>query len=197
MGRPIRHAGALGENRVEPMIFTKSAIAGAFLIDMECSRMSEVSSRAATVPDEFAAQGLARRLGQCSLSYQRPRGHFAGTALSGGASRRAQAGALHGRCRSSTSSWISAALPPLPALARDRAFGTQSARAVRSAGIRPRILDLERCRRRCYYMISVPHAPEHARGVRWSDPAFGIEWPSDPSVISERDAAYPLLDIRG
>jgi dTDP-4-dehydrorhamnose 3,5-epimerase len=45
-----------------------------------------------------------------------------------------------------------------------------------------------------YYMISVSHAPEHARGFRWSDPAFGIQWPFPPSVISARDAAYPLLD---
>ena len=30
-----------------------------------------------------------------------------------------------------------------------------------------------------------------ARGVRWDDAAFGIEWPEKPVVISERDAAYP------
>ena len=30
-------------------------------------------------------------------------------------------------------------------------------------------------------MISVPHAPEHARGFRWNDPAFAIEWPSEPA----------------
>jgi dTDP-4-dehydrorhamnose 3,5-epimerase len=45
-----------------------------------------------------------------------------------------------------------------------------------------------------YYMISVPHAPEHGQGFRWNDPAFAIEWPLPPSVISARDAAYPLLD---
>ena len=44
-----------------------------------------------------------------------------------------------------------------------------------------------------YYMISVPHSPSHAQGFRWSDPAFGIQWPLSPSVISPRDAAYPLL----
>lgn len=32
-------------------------------------------------------------------------------------------------------------------------------------------------------------------GVRWNDPAFGIEWPiATPTVISERDAAYPDFD---
>ena len=28
------------------------------------------------------------------------------------------------------------------------------------------------------YLISAPYAPEAARGVRWDDPAFGIEWPA-------------------
>jgi dTDP-4-dehydrorhamnose 3,5-epimerase len=46
-----------------------------------------------------------------------------------------------------------------------------------------------------YYMISVAYAPKFSRGVRWNDPAFAIEWPLPPAVISERDAAYPLLDV--
>ncbi len=28
------------------------------------------------------------------------------------------------------------------------------------------------------------------RGVRWNDPAFGIAWPFEPSVISERDSGF-------
>jgi dTDP-4-dehydrorhamnose 3,5-epimerase len=33
---------------------------------------------------------------------------------------------------------------------------------------------------------------EAARGVRWNDPVFRIEWPSaDPRIISERDQAWP------
>jgi len=45
-----------------------------------------------------------------------------------------------------------------------------------------------------YYMISVAHAPQFARGVRWNDPEFDIEWPLRPAVISARDASYPLFD---
>lgn len=30
-----------------------------------------------------------------------------------------------------------------------------------------------------------------ARGVRYNDPAFGIEWPREVSVIIDRDAKYP------
>jgi len=35
------------------------------------------------------------------------------------------------------------------------------------------------------------YAPETALGVRYNDPAFGIKWPIDVSVISDRDATYP------
>ena len=41
------------------------------------------------------------------------------------------------------------------------------------------------------YQISHEHAPDSARGVRWDDPAFGIAWPRQPSVISRRDRDYP------
>jgi len=42
-----------------------------------------------------------------------------------------------------------------------------------------------------HYQMTYHYVPEAARGVRWDDPAFGIEWPAAPSTLSERDAAYP------
>lgn len=42
-----------------------------------------------------------------------------------------------------------------------------------------------------YYMMSAPYEPRHARGVRWDDPAFGIDWPATPDVLSEKDRSYP------
>jgi dTDP-4-dehydrorhamnose 3,5-epimerase len=35
------------------------------------------------------------------------------------------------------------------------------------------------------------YAPETAQGVRFNDPIFGIKWPIDVAIISDRDAAYP------
>ena len=46
-----------------------------------------------------------------------------------------------------------------------------------------------------FYQISEFYDPAHASGVRWNDPAFGIEWPFEPTVMAERDRAYP--DFRG
>ena len=42
-----------------------------------------------------------------------------------------------------------------------------------------------------FYIMSHRYVPQAAAGVRWNDPAFGIRWPSDRPVISERDASYP------
>jgi dTDP-4-dehydrorhamnose 3,5-epimerase len=41
------------------------------------------------------------------------------------------------------------------------------------------------------YLMSSRHVTEAARGVRWDDPTFRIEWPARPQVISERDRLYP------
>lgn len=40
------------------------------------------------------------------------------------------------------------------------------------------------------YQIDSIYEPGHGVGVRWDDPAFGIEWPEQPVVIGERDAGY-------
>lgn len=42
-----------------------------------------------------------------------------------------------------------------------------------------------------FYQMSEFYHPESARGVRWDDPAFKIEWPAPVEVISERDRTYP------
>lgn len=42
------------------------------------------------------------------------------------------------------------------------------------------------------YEMTVPYAPQAARGARWNDPAFGIDWPqAEPRILSVRDASYP------
>ncbi|NJL27085.1 MAG: dTDP-4-dehydrorhamnose 3,5-epimerase [Thermoanaerobaculia bacterium] len=45
-----------------------------------------------------------------------------------------------------------------------------------------------------FYQMSEFYYPEHARGVRWDDPAFEIEWPLAISMISERDLAFPPFE---
>jgi dTDP-4-dehydrorhamnose 3,5-epimerase len=42
-----------------------------------------------------------------------------------------------------------------------------------------------------FYQMSEFYAPDSAKEFRWNDPAFGIRWPRDVAVISERDRNYP------
>ena len=42
------------------------------------------------------------------------------------------------------------------------------------------------------YQMSEFYHPECARGVRWNDPAFGIQWPApDRTILSEKDRDWP------
>src|SRR5579864_7054776 len=42
-----------------------------------------------------------------------------------------------------------------------------------------------------FYQMSEFYSPEHARGVRWNDPAFAISWPVSEPIMIERDRNYP------
>lgn len=46
-----------------------------------------------------------------------------------------------------------------------------------------------------YYMMSARYAPQSERGVRWNDPAFGIDWPLDPPILSEKDRGYDDFEL--
>ena len=40
------------------------------------------------------------------------------------------------------------------------------------------------------YLMSKPYHPEAASGFSWHDPAFGIEWPLENPILSEKDKSY-------
>jgi dTDP-4-dehydrorhamnose 3,5-epimerase len=47
-----------------------------------------------------------------------------------------------------------------------------------------------------FYQVSTVYRPDAYRGVRWDDPAFGIEWPlADERVILARDSSYPDFEL--
>jgi dTDP-4-dehydrorhamnose 3,5-epimerase len=41
------------------------------------------------------------------------------------------------------------------------------------------------------YLISAFYEPGAATGVRYNDPAFGVDWPLPPSAMSEKDRTWP------
>jgi dTDP-4-dehydrorhamnose 3,5-epimerase len=45
-----------------------------------------------------------------------------------------------------------------------------------------------------YYMASEFYTPAVARGVRFNDPVFNIQWPLPATAMSEQDRNWPLLE---
>ncbi|WP_421656863.1 dTDP-4-dehydrorhamnose 3,5-epimerase [Leptothermofonsia sp. ETS-13] len=42
-----------------------------------------------------------------------------------------------------------------------------------------------------FYQMSDYYTPNSARGFRWNDPSFKIDWPEEVTLISSRDQEYP------
>ena len=42
-----------------------------------------------------------------------------------------------------------------------------------------------------FYFVDAFYAPKAERGVRWNDPHFGVKWPIQPQIISDKDANWP------
>lgn len=47
-----------------------------------------------------------------------------------------------------------------------------------------------------FYQVSQFYTPQAEGGVRWNDPAVGIQWPDvGELLISDKDRAWPMLDV--
>lgn len=44
------------------------------------------------------------------------------------------------------------------------------------------------------YQVTQAYTPGAERGYRWDDPAFNIKWPFHPALISEKDKAHSLFE---
>jgi dTDP-4-dehydrorhamnose 3,5-epimerase len=47
------------------------------------------------------------------------------------------------------------------------------------------------------YQVSERYTPGMERGLRYNDPALGLEWPLSVTTISAKDASWPLLELAG
>lgn len=174
------------------MIFTESPLPGAFLVDLEPLADERGFFARSFSADEFAARGLSVGWRQCSVSFNARKGTLRGLHCQDAPHEE------HKLVRCTAGAIFDVIVDIRPHSLRYRHwFGAElTAQNRRSLFVPPGYAhgfvtlsdDAE-----VYYMISAPHAPEHARGFRWNDPAFGIQWPLAPSVISSRDAGFPLL----
>ena len=45
-----------------------------------------------------------------------------------------------------------------------------------------------------FYQMTDVFTPDLGAGLRWNDPALGIDWPMDTPIMNDRDRDYPDLD---
>jgi dTDP-4-dehydrorhamnose 3,5-epimerase len=175
------------------MIFTQSPLSGAYVVDMQLLPDERGFFARSYCADEFAAYGLGPELRQCSVSYNARTGTLRGMHYQSAPHEE------HKLVRCTAGAIFDVIVDIRPASPTYRRwFGAELTAANRRSlfippgfahGFMSLTDDAE-----VYYMISVAHAPKFSRGLRWNDPAFAIEWPLPPAVMSERDAGYPLLD---
>ena len=173
------------------MIFTETELAGACIVDLDRLEDNRGFFARAWCQREFAERGLETRVAQCNTSLSTLRGtlrgmHFQREPVEETKTIRCIAGALYDviidlRPGSPTfKRWIGIELTAkdrrMMYVPRGFAHGFQTLEDDTEA----------------FYMVSEFHTPEAEGGVRWNDPAFGIEWPvTPPTQMSEKDRGWP------
>jgi dTDP-4-dehydrorhamnose 3,5-epimerase len=174
------------------MIFTPSALSGAYLIDLEPHSDERGFFARAWCAQEFEAHGLNSRLAQVNLSYNKKQGtlrgmHYQVRPYAETKLLRCTRGAIWDvivdlRPGSATfHQWVGA---ELTADNRRMLFVPEDfAHGYLTLSDESEVM----------YQVSEFYTPNAERGLRWDDPALAIEWPAAVQVISDKDAHWPHL----
>lgn len=175
------------------MIFVPTPIPGAFEVRPERREDDRGFFARVWCRDEFAERGIDIDMVQASVSYNRRPGtlrgmHFAWPPAREGKLVRCERGAIHDvivDLRPDSASYLGH-----HAVALDEADG---AAIFIPPGVAHGFLTLA-ADSQVLYMMTERYLPEHGDGVRFDDPAFGIEWPREVAVIAPRDRDYRGFD---
>ena len=172
------------------MIFTETKLPGAFLIEEEKHEDQRGFFARTFCQREFESHGLNPRVVQCNVSFSKRKGtlrgmHFQIVPFAETKLIRCTSGSLYDviiDLRPSSPTFkqhfgveLSAANHRMLYVPEQFAHGFQTLQDNTEV----------------FYQMSQFYSAEHARGVRWDDPAFGIVWPADNRTIFERDRSYP------
>lgn len=175
------------------MIFGKTPIEGAFRVGIEPAADDRGWFARSWCRREFEQAGIPMPVVQCSLSATRRAGTLRGMHFQWPPSRegkliRCQRGRIHDvllDLRPGSPTFLRSVSEVLDA-ARQNAFYCPPGVAH---GFQSLTDDAE-----VHYMMSDEYRPELYGGVRYDDPAFGIDWPLPVHAIHPRDAGYPDFD---
>jgi dTDP-4-dehydrorhamnose 3,5-epimerase len=174
--------------------FVETAVAGAYVVELEPRDDERGFFARIFCEREFEGLGLATPMVQANLSYNVRKGtvrglHYRREPAPEAKFFRCIAGATHNVCadvRPDSETYRRYAAVELSAANR-RALYVPGGCA---AGYQALTDGAE-----IIYMTSVFYEPGFEYGVRYDDPAIGIEWPLAVTDVSERDATWPLLDV--
>jgi dTDP-4-dehydrorhamnose 3,5-epimerase len=174
------------------LIFVPTPLAGAFVVDLKRLEDERGFFARAFCREEFAEQGLNAAVAQCNISFNPKRGTLRGLHFQ--VEPHAEAKLV--RCTQGAVWDVIVDLRPESPTFK-KPFSLELNAASRRAlyipegfahGFQTLSDDAE-----VLYMMAESFHPESARGVRWDDPAFGIEWPIADPTMSDRDRAFPLF----
>jgi len=176
------------------MNFTPTAVAGAWIVDLDPRSDERGFFSRAFSRDEFEAYGMNPHVAQANVAFSIRAGTLRG--LHYQAEPHQEAKLI--RCTAGRIFDVVADVRPESATFR-RWAGVELSAANRRMFYVPEgcahgYLTLEDGSE-LFYMVSSPYAPSAERGVRWDDPVFGIEWPLDPRCMHARDRAYPDFTV--
>ncbi len=176
------------------MVFHETPLPGAFMVDLERREDARGSFARAFCAVEFSAHGLSPLVAQADLSYNHQRGTLRGLHYQ-------RAPATEDklvRCIRGTIYDVIVDLRPTSRTYLAH-YGVELSEknqrglyvpAMCAHGFQALTDDSE-----ILYLISGSHSPEHEGGIRYNDPALGIEWPLPVTMISDKDAAWPPLRV--
>jgi len=172
------------------LIFTETKLPGAFVIEPEEHEDPRGSFARTFCQREFESHGLNTRVAQCSISFSKRKGtlrgmHFQIAPFAEAKLIRCTAGSIYDviiDLRPSSPSFKQHFAVELSAENRRMLYvPEQFAHGLQTLEDNTEV----------FYQMSQFYSAEHARGVRWDDPAFGIAWPANKRTIIERDRSYP------
>jgi dTDP-4-dehydrorhamnose 3,5-epimerase len=171
------------------MKFSPTLIDGAYLIEWEAFDDERGYFARTRSNEEFSALGLDNDLSECSVSFNNRRGTLRGMHYQAAPHEETKLVMCIGGL-------IFDALVDLRPGSETylKTFSAELSLANRRmlyvpAGVAHGFITLEEDSY-VQYQIGADYEPDAARGVRWNDPQFGIEWPMSPVVISDRDREY-------
>lgn len=174
------------------MRFEETSLAGVYQVHAEPSVDDRGAFARLWCEREFANAGLDVRISQCSIATNRERGTLRGMHYQA---------APHGETkliRCTRGAVWDALIDLRPDSSTYRGWAGFELREGSGPmlyvpeGIAHGYISLENDTE-MHYMINTPYVPEAARGVRWDDPAFRVEWPMEPVRISDRDRGFALF----